>query len=229
MLSGHECRFRVDGVDIALDGDQFLLALELYCRRVYFARTGFELDPDDVVVDLGANCGVFTVLAAKRCARVVAVEAQSGFVDVLQGHLRRNECDAKVSTHHALIGAEEGLLAQESERDRATHYHDEPASIEMEELLRVEGIDTIDFLKMDIEGSEFSVLGEGCSWLSRVRRIAMEVHPEFGDPGSLAVRLRDAGFEVELADAELRSVSQFARDDRSGYLFAKRSQDPSVA
>lgn len=44
--------------------------------------------------------------------------------------------------------------------------------------LIAEKYEIIDFIKMDIEGSEFSVLGAGGEWPKKTRSIAVEVHEE---------------------------------------------------
>ena len=56
---------------------------------------------------------------------------------------------------------------------------------------------TVDLLKIDIEGAEYQVLpAASTDILSRIRRIEMEYHPS-GDPQILFRRLSDRGFSVE--------------------------------
>ena len=90
----------------------------------------------------------------------------------------------------------------------------------MDELIRRHKLSTIHFLKMDIEGSEFDLLCGDTQWLSRVEKIAMEIHPEFGDVEDATARLRRAGFTVQLVDNRRKRVSRI--QDKSGYLFAQR-------
>jgi hypothetical protein len=61
---------------------------------------------------------------------------------------------------------------------------------------------SIDFLKMDIEGSEFALF-ESPSWLQRVDYISMEVHPTYGDPGRIISALQEQDFKVVTADRKL--------------------------
>jgi hypothetical protein len=86
-VAGRTCEFVVLGRRIILEGRCFSGARELYCRKVYFALPGFSIREGDTVVDLGANVGLFTVLAAKIARRVVAIEAQSEFISEIQGLL----------------------------------------------------------------------------------------------------------------------------------------------
>jgi hypothetical protein len=68
--------FRVGKNHIVLDGSMFSGAREMYARQVYFALDGFSVAPGQVAVDLGANCGLFTTLAAKTGCRTIAVDVQ---------------------------------------------------------------------------------------------------------------------------------------------------------
>jgi hypothetical protein len=63
---------------IDLDGWLFSGAREMYCRQVYFPSAEFELQAGALVMDLGANAGLFSVPAGRIGWRVIAVEAQRG-------------------------------------------------------------------------------------------------------------------------------------------------------
>jgi FkbM family methyltransferase len=212
--------FRVGGETVRLEGALYGGAREIYGRRVYFALPGFELRGSDVVVDLGANVGVFTTLAAKRCARVIAVEAQSRFLEEIERHARLNGCADKVTAVCGLIGAGTGVFSDVNRLRAGSHYALEPPRLTMPEVLERGGVDRVDFLKVDIEGSEFDLFSGDIPWLERVGRIAMEVHAGFGRPETLARRLRAHRFSVWLTDN--RGVVVDAIDEPSGYLFARR-------
>src|SRR5712664_322583 len=64
-MIGGRYTFKIFGQNIFLDGALFGGAREIYGRKVYFALPDFRLRSTDVVVDLGANAGVFTVLAGR--------------------------------------------------------------------------------------------------------------------------------------------------------------------
>jgi FkbM family methyltransferase len=226
-MRGHRCKFKAGGgAVVVLDGAFFGIAKEVYCREVYFALPGFEVNAGDCVVDLGSQCGTFTALAAARGARVVAVEAQSGFIPVIESNLRANHCLDRVAVEWGLVGANTGLFSDPARRKAASHYQREAPVLALPEIIKKYGLRQIDLLKVDIEGSEFDLFRGDLSWLSIVKRIAMEVHLDCGEAGELASALEKAGFEVWLVDNDQRVVNALTRSDQQagGYVFARKTQ-----
>jgi FkbM family methyltransferase len=219
-MTGRNWSYRVQGVEVVLDGRFFSGARELYARQVYYALPGFRVRSGDVVVDLGANVGVFTTLAAASGARVVAVEAQSEFFDCIEENLQLNSCRDRVVLEHALVGAESGVFSDVDNLRAASHFAHMPERLGMGELLRRHDVSRIDFLKVDIEGSEFALFAANHGWLDGVQKLAMEVHPEFGQVEQLRSVCASHGMEVELLDARGVRVVELGRTP--GYLFAWR-------
>lgn len=223
-MSGRPRRFRAQGVDVVLDGHLWSGAREMYGRAVYFPEPRFDLVAGTTVLDLGANTGLFTLLAALRGCRVLAVEAQAGFIREIAELTQRYGVKDRVTLAHALAGGGRGLLAQPGVLEAASHFDGQaPERTTIPQLFARHGIESVDFLKCDIEGSEFELLEAPDAWLPKVRRIAMEVHCAFGDVPGLAHRLEVAGFDVALRDNLGRRVPAIAQS--SGYLFAIRRPD----
>ncbi|MGH9962282.1 MAG: hypothetical protein ACREBC_35025, partial [Pyrinomonadaceae bacterium] len=70
------------------------------------------------MVDLGANAGLFTVLCAKRGARVIAVEGQGTLCQLIETHLRINDCRGVVTIIEGLIKPEIGCFVKLTELER---------------------------------------------------------------------------------------------------------------
>lgn len=214
-------RFRTQGVDVQIDGRLWSGAREMYARGVYFPDERFRFTPGTAVLDLGANSGLFTLLAALRGCRVVAVDAQSGFLEEIEQLAQRHGVSGLVALEHALVGAGAGVLALPGALERATHFRGrQPARLSMSTLFERHALESVDFLKCDIEGSEFELFEDAASWLPRVQRIAMEVHCDFGAVAWLVQVLEEHGFGVMLRDNLSRPVA--AIPESSGYLFAVR-------
>jgi FkbM family methyltransferase len=185
---------------------------------VYSFGRGFDIGPNDVVVDLGCNVGVFTVLAACAGRSVLAVEAQAGLVGEAESTLQMNGCADRARIVHALVGADSGFFHADP-RLVDDPWIGDPPRITMSDLLV--NLPVVDLLKVDIEGSEFALFSEepNLSWLTGVRRITMEVHPEFGCASSLSSTLAARGFRFQFVTNHGASTENL---DEIGYLFAWR-------
>lgn len=144
------------------------------------------------VVDLGANRGMFTVVAAGLADRVLGIEAQPSFRPVIEHNCQRNGFD-DVAVETLFVGSGGSLGEGGFEHEDLKHLFDRHAFAE------------IDLLKMDIEGSEFDLFMHP-DWLPRVKRICMEVHRDCGNPALILECLANHGFSIVLADSDLRRV-----------------------
>ncbi len=226
-MFGGKYKFRVFDKDIVLDGKHFGRATELYVRGVYFSLPEFKLKPEMVVFDLGANMGIFTILAALCSKKVVAVEAVKEFIVEINKNLKENNCLDKVSVVWGLIGEDSGMFANPQIRKKC--FGDNPPPVfSFDKLMEREGVNKVDFLKIDIEGSEFDLFKKKENWFSKVHYIAMEVHNSFlssgviipgGDIQKIVDNLRESNFGVKLFDLDGKIVNEIKGD--AGYLFAE--------
>ncbi len=220
--AGRDVTFHVFGTEVRLSGDLFSGAREIYGRRVYFALPHFRIHPGDVVVDLGANCGIFTTLAACVARKVIAVEAQIGFCSEIRRNLERNRCYANVAVEFGLVGASSGSFADDQLIETSSHFNGvRPPVLALRDVFDRHGAERVDFMKIDIEGSEFALFNEADEWLPRISKIAMEVHPVFGDPKELEGLLKLGGFCTALLAADLQPSRIIS--EHGGYLYAWRS------
>jgi FkbM family methyltransferase len=126
-----------------------------------------DLRPD-VIVDLGAHVGFASLYFAliRPDARIVAVEANGELIP----RIERNLAGTNATVVHAAIGGESGtrsfyrhLNSWSSSLTRRHDWQEEvrvPALTLDELRLRV-GAETVDLLKMDVEGAEWELLHDG--------------------------------------------------------------------
>jgi FkbM family methyltransferase len=217
-MAGRRYKCNCLGATVNVDGAWFGVAREIYGRRTYFTPPGFTIGSGQTVIDLGANVGLFSVLAARLGGQVIAVEAQSQFLEIIASNLDANGCSADVM--HGLVGGRSGIAAVPGMLEEGSHYRTSPPILSLDWLVANRKIDRIDFLKVDIEGSEFDLLARDLRWLGITVRIAMEVHPDFGSPAQLSSALHEHGFHTELRDNRLKSVNRIPSS--GGYLYAWR-------
>ena len=61
-----------------------------------------------IVLDIGANLGAVSLVAAAHGCRVILVEAQGNYVDIIQKTISSNGWTERVSVYNAVAGARTG-------------------------------------------------------------------------------------------------------------------------
>jgi FkbM family methyltransferase len=137
-----------------------------YCGLHEQDEMGFALHVlrrGDVFVDIGANVGSYTVLAAKLGARVVAVEPIPETFARLVANLRLNGLESSVTAHCIGLSDRNGTLRFST--DNGTINHVLAASENLAGThIKVDALDSIVaglspvLIKIDVEGHELAVL-----------------------------------------------------------------------
>jgi FkbM family methyltransferase len=149
-------------------------------------KIGFQVQPGDVVLDLGGNIGSFTMYAlAHGAARVITAEPHPDNVALLKSNVELNNQVAAVTILPCAISWDLPPLVERilyvPQEDRNTYRHTIIPVRGRKQLLidqrRFQDIlsDDITFVKMDIEGSERAIL-ESCTGWRNVRRLVFEYH-----------------------------------------------------
>ena len=158
--------------------------------RNIFSRSDYDLPTDAMgevrtIIDLGAYCGLSTVYFAERFpgASIVAVEPDPANYNCLRLNASTIPQAERVRILQLAVSDASGS-ARFSDRGTQWARRIDPEgtltvhTMTMPDLLAASGFDTVDLLKVDIEGAE-RILLEGLSeWESRCRWVLMELHFE---------------------------------------------------
>lgn len=105
---------------------------------------------NDVVIDIGAGIGDFSILSSKKASKVYAYEMDKNRVDLMRKNLRLNNCG-----NVELNGQARSL----------------------DDIFIQKRIKYCDFLKIDCEGCEYTIFGNtDKKYLNKIGFIAMEAH-----------------------------------------------------
>ena len=182
---------------------------DLVTAWVIFFREEYRVDSScQTIVDGGANIGAFTLhaLASAPRAKIWALEPFPETYHQLDLTIARNNQMSRVSAHQLALAPEAGtrhmaggdlpshkrvLVEEASSQDVSVE------ALPLGEFLDREGLETLDLLKLDIEGEEHPLLlNTPDAVLQRIGALAMEYHPRAAKE-PLFERLIASGFRLE--------------------------------
>jgi FkbM family methyltransferase len=179
----------------------------IYYGLAEYEDMRFTLDllrPGDGFLDLGANVGVYSILASGVChARSIAVEPIAQTAERLALNVRLNGLDRLISVHQIGVSFEAGTLSFTTDKDTTNHVKtDGMGAVDIE-------VDTVDHLvmgncpkliKLDVEGYEPAVLKGAKHTLADPELLALivEINGGFSTYGynlaDVLMPLHEAGF-----------------------------------
>jgi FkbM family methyltransferase len=196
----------------------------VFCARNYRI-------PEDagLVLDLGANIGVFSTYAARLMGakRIIALEPVSGTFEKLQHNLARNELSSTVTPVRKGIAGAAGtrsIYLGTSSPHSSLYYRGNPTFetgqtqeitiTTLDELFADYKLDRVDVCKMDCEGGEVeALLAASDDVLRRIRCLTMEYHfpGNLSDKQTFFARLERAGFRCAW-ESRVGKMATFVRD-----------------
>jgi FkbM family methyltransferase len=229
------------------------IALHLFADGVYESEVAAflqdHLRPGGVFVDVGANIGVFTLLAARRvgpAGKVIAVEASPRVFSYLEHNVRANGL-TNVSLKHTAASHQEspGVPFYDAPLDHfgmgalSPQFNAQPTPVrarKLDAILAEEKLGRVDLMKLDVEGFEADVF-RGASQL-----LAAETPPlivfEFldwakarmpnGKVGDAQRILRDCGYTLWRLDDFMKNRPPLTQvlTEGSAMLVAARTNRP---
>jgi hypothetical protein len=183
---GSAVKFRIGGRFFSMDRCALGLVREIVGSECYVRAA--DLRECRSILDLGSNCGVFTLfcLASAPDARVVGVEVQPELVEAALENIGRAGFASRAKFLNAYAGEESDFI-----RSLAGG---KTVRFSPEDYLSAAG--GCDFMKCDIEGAEYSLITPAATWLRQVRKISLEYHGTWEQGAGLGQILRDHGFVV---------------------------------
>jgi FkbM family methyltransferase len=157
------------------------------------------------IVDAGANAGIAALYYANKypAATIVAVEPEPSNFQALVRNCQ--EYPNIVPVQAALWDVDGEVHLGQTSEVPASQYNKwafqvadkgfAVRAITMSTLMAETGIETIDLLKMDIEGAEKEVF-ESAEWMNRVSAVAIELHDQIKPGCRLAVEARTKGWKA---------------------------------
>src|SRR4051794_2313613 len=159
-----DVRFR-DGMRVHIEEFYDLETLwQIFFHGVYDVRPS-----DRIIIDAGANIGLFASYAARRSpsARIFCIEPFPATFERLRQTMRATGFEKRAECFNIALSATDGVAAMSASGGASQMFRLETGSgagsvavrtVSLQRFLADIQADTVDLLKVDIEGSEFDVL-----------------------------------------------------------------------
>lgn len=190
--------------------DLYFLFHEIWVAKIY-TNGGYGISRGETVIDVGANIGVFTLLAAHAApdVRVLAFEPFSENFEWLSSNVELSRA-RNVEMFRAAVAGKTGQRVlhvcdnnwiANAIADGATSPGTIVDAVSLEEVMERNRVVRCNLLKLDCEGSEFEIL-YNCppAILRRIDRIVAEFHEchvQHREAGELRAFLKAMSFNVE--------------------------------
>lgn len=166
--------------------------------EVFFLKTnnslkGFEINSHDIVVDIGAHVGYFSIYSASRNkdGKIYSFEPYIESFKILEKNLKINNITNVVPINLGVSKNAGNLdlylqsnfaIGNSIYGERNSKSKIQIKTISLRDIINEYKITKIDFLKLDCEGSEYEILlNLDKISLDKIKRIVAEMHPDIED------------------------------------------------
>ncbi len=187
---------------------------EIWKEYIYYPFLNGKKDL--TMIDAGANAGFFSLYASEHAKTIYAIEPASEHIEVLKQMIAFNKLEDIVKPFQFALSIKDG-------KDYLTHYSNttmyslynnltegnstpltktgnEPTVLKrLDTFFKEEKIEHVDFLKLDVEGVEYEILGSDSftKVSDKIDQLIVEVHAYSGrNPSQIVDALKLRGYEV---------------------------------
>jgi len=141
-----------------------------------YLKEGFQVSEGDFVVDIGAAEGNFSLDIVETAGKIVIIEAEAHWIEALKATFE--PWKNKVEIIHKFIS--------DTDNDHCAT------------LKSIVGEEEVDFLKLDVEGAERSILNSSAELLKRkqIRKLAVCTYHKKNDEKEFGRLLKIYGYEI---------------------------------
>lgn len=143
-----------------------------------------QIKKDDIIVDIGAHIGIFSIMAAKRGSKVLSYEPVPDNFSLLEKNIELNHMTNIKPINKAVCSAvgKRKISLEPVNFGGHSFYSSSGSFIEiecvnLEKILTENNLEKIDLLKIDCEGAEYEILLKTKEKaMKKINKIAMEYH-----------------------------------------------------
>ena len=199
------------------------ILVEIFLEKAYFHEE-LEIQNDDIIIDVGAHIGIFSIYAAQFCkaGKIICFEPLPNNFEILKNNVMKNNLENISIENSAVSNKNHNLKFYQSNDDFAggslfkkSNNFFEVKGNTLEQIFENNMIKKCDILKMDCEGAEYEILlNLPKKIISKIDKIYLEYH----DINSSDYSVKNLIDTLEINDFRLLKVSG---TESLGYVLAK--------
>lgn len=210
-----------------------------------------EIEPGSILLDVGANVGMYTIFAAKvRSAQVYAFEPESQNYALLNANIEVNGLSGRIKAYCAGFSDRDGLdtlflsefalggschsMGEEvgfDLRPRPSPFAQGAISFSIDSAVARGMIPVPDYIKIDVDGFEHKVISGARQTLAnpKVKSLIIELNPALEQHREAVGLLRELGFDYNPDQVAFAARKEGAFKDVGEWIFRRKSANAHVA
>ena len=189
-----------------------------------YKKENFEIKPNDVVIDVGAHIGLFTIYASQFCTngKIYSFEPIVDNYELLLENIKLNNLDNVKSFNQAISNSNESiqLFLNDDESGHSMFSQSSKSiiidSISLQKFFDENQIKHCNFLKLDCEGAEYEIIKNlPFEYFQKIDKLVIEYHMADLHP-ELLIELKET---LSQQNFEIETKKLFSD---IGFLYAKK-------
>ena len=150
-----------------------------------YKRKNFEINDDDVIIDVGGHIGLFSLYASQFCKNgsIFTFEPMVENFDLLSENIKLNNLD-NIKIFNLAVSNSNSSVKLYLNQDDAGHSMFSKSSksvtvnsISLQQIFDNNHIEHCDFLKLDCEGSEYEIIKNlPAPYFKKIKKMVIEYH-----------------------------------------------------
>ena len=150
-----------------------------------YKRKNFEINDDDVIIDVGGHIGLFSLYASQFCKNgsIFTFEPMAENFDLLSENIKLNNID-NIKIFNLAVSNSNSSVKLYLNQDDAGHSMFSKSSksvtvnsISLQQIFDNNHIEHCDFLKLDCEGSEYEIIKNlPAPYFKKIKKMVIEYH-----------------------------------------------------
>jgi len=173
-----------------------------------YSRSNFRINTNDVIIDIGAHIGLFTLYASQYCKNgtIFCFEPVDENYDILVDNITQNNLK-NVKPFKSAVSKSESTITIYRNKDEAGHsmfsftsHALKVDSISLKKIIDENSINQCNLIKIDCEGAEYEIIESlPLEYLKKISKLIIEYHFADSKPklvNDLKTKLMTASFKI---------------------------------